>query len=968
MNYVGFLIANFATGFDVERQPWLTPNDAQTELLDGYVYKGVWQKRQGYSQFATGQRGGMPYRESRMVHTISDAFFSVGNGSVGPYGGFSRNIYRQPLTVGDGSTGPYSAVLDGTDITPSSVVIRDTVGGQVLQDDGSGSLIGSGSGTVNYVTGDVTFTFTNPVGVGNEIAQSLNDQHIQRGSLVITDPDTGQTVRDDGLGNLIGDGTGTVDYTTGFSSVTFNNPAGVQQINNTFDFSPGLPVMGVMNFYAQNGARELIVADTRYVNKYNPTTNILQDISPAVLFTGDETNFFSWTNYPDPNANQRLVFVNNKDQIHQYSGGLVAVYPVYTESTQITDAASGILGDGTPGPYIINTPVGTGIVPGSLTINAPTSAQTVTVDQFGVLGGQGSGNVDFLTGAINVTFNNNVAVGDAINLTYKQLNTPIETCLHVFQFKDRLVLLSIVESGGTRRGLRIRISGTGAFGDVFTNDAIGAGLIDIPDQDYIQAADFNRDDLIIFTSSSTWVMKYTSNDTTPFVIDKIDESRGSLSPYGTITYLNRTNASSPRGLILTDGYSVERSDGKVPDFSYNGINQGRFHLCFAGAVDEDRDHYLIYPTPSADESKVSDQILVTNYEEDNLAIYRIPLSCMGNFIGSNNVTWDDLLVFSNWDQMAQVYGNWNSFAFTKGAPFAVGGGHQGQIFRLNTVELEDYPVKIRGMTVIDSRTLQVTTDFQNYQVGDIITIESVGGMLEVNDKQAAIEEIVTPNYVFNLRIETDNFNAYTQGGVAARVVPFSSTTKKFNPFAEQNQKVRCGWVYFYVSTTGTNLTENKYISAAYNTNPCLLTVMNHGYSTGQKVFINSMQGMTELNGQYFNITVIDSNNISLDGVDATAFGIYTQSGFTSIPTDAKLKVKVIVNDVPDYTQLNGFNTEPYEINLTNQEASNGTKKWYKLFINQIGRFVQFQFENAQAGAKIEIQAIMPGFAGIGRLI
>lgn len=41
MSYAGYLIADFATGFDRERQPWLNPDDSQFELFDGFVYRGV---------------------------------------------------------------------------------------------------------------------------------------------------------------------------------------------------------------------------------------------------------------------------------------------------------------------------------------------------------------------------------------------------------------------------------------------------------------------------------------------------------------------------------------------------------------------------------------------------------------------------------------------------------------------------------------------------------------------------------------------------------------------------------------------------------------------------------------------------------------------------------------------------------------------------------------------------------------
>src|SRR5690606_24329476 len=173
------------------------------------------------------------------------------------------------------------------------------------------------------------------------------------------------------------------------------------------------------------------------------------------------------------------------------------------------------------------------------------------------------------------------------------------------------------------------------------------------------------------------------------------------------------------------------------------------------------------------------------------------------------------------------------------------------IHKLNVIEVEDYPVKIRDLTVIDSQTLRVTTDFQNYEVGDFISFEGVAGMHEVSDKQAPIKEIQTANYVFDVEIQTSRFNAYTGSGVASKVINFLTKTKKFNPFTEQNQKVRCGWVYFYVSTTGTSLTDNKYITNVDNTDPCLIEIPGHGYETGEQVFINAVGGTTELNSNYY---------------------------------------------------------------------------------------------------------------------
>lgn len=883
MNYTSFLISNFSTGLDKEGQPWLLPVDAQAELFDGYIYNGVWRKRYGYNQYATGQRGGSTYTESRMIHTVSVAMTGAINGV--------NKVFTAALT---------------TPVSRGSVVVEGDNPVQSFTDDGSGKFY-------------------------------------------------------DGITPI-----GTVDYGTGAVSITLPSaPLGGSNVTVTYDIFQKLPVMGVMNFYSQTGVRELIVADTKYVNRYNSVTNRFDDISPSTLLTGTNTNFFSWTNAPDSSDNQRLLFVNNNDPIQQYNGSTVTPFNVYTESTSVSGAASGVLGDGTAGPYSITTPANTGILPGSLSISEPTTPQTVTDDGFGNLTGDGTGTVNYLNGTISVTFNAAVGIGNAINLTYTQLTTKINTCLHVRYFKDRIILLNVVENGGTRRGLRIRISGTGIYSDIFTTDAIGAGFIDIPNDSFIQACDFNRDTLLIFTETSVWIMRYSGSDVVPFAIERIDESRGSQAPYGTITYLNRTSAESPRGLILSDGYSVVRSDEKIPSYSFNEIDQVKFKLCFAGAVDTTRDHYLIHPSPGMTQS---DRILVTNYEEDNFAVYRIPLSCMGEYIGSYTVTWNDLLVYETWDELAADYGDWGAFSYSENAPISIGGGHEGQIFKLNATETIDYPVKIRGITIVDSDTLRVTTDFQNYAVGDIIYLEGITGTAEANDKQAAIKAINTANYIFDLDIQTANFTAYTSGGIASKVIPFQTKTKQFNPFAETNQKVRCGWVYFYVNASDTFLTRNAYIIDAMQSNPCQLTVPSHGFTTGDNIYIDNVGGMTELNQNFYTVTVEDADTIYLDDTDATGYTAYTSGGFTSIEEPAKLQIKIISNDREQSTQVTGYSPTAYEVNLTSEQASQGVKKWYKLYVNQVARFIQFEISNNQAGCKVELQAIMPGFAGVGRMI
>ncbi len=727
MSYQSFLIANYATGLDRELQPWLLPNDAFVDLLDGFVYRGVTNKRDGYSGFANGLKS--TYTESRMVHQIVDVV-------------------------------PATGVIDSANKT-------------------------------------FTWTLTTPVA---------------RGRVVITGSNPAQVMTDDGVGGFTGDGTGTINYTTGAVSITFNAaPIAASTVLLTYSYHQGLPVMGVMSFYPTNNIRQLIVADTKYVNRYNPSTDRLDDISPAGTYNGTATDFWSWVNYADPSSNPRLLFCNGVvgDVIQQYDGTAVTNY-------------------------------------------APT----------------------FAVGTLNAR--------------------------QMFNVRDRLVLFQTIEAG-TLFPRRIRISGTGANSDTFDSTAPGAGFIDIPDNTWFFGAAFNRDDVMFFTEAATWILKYTGNDVTPFTLEKIDGSRGSGAAFSVISYLNRTMAASPRGLIISDGYQVDRMDNNIPDFAFNSILSDQFLRCFSGFLDEDRDVYLIYPSsgtirPPLLTSGESDRILVVNFEEDNFAIYRIPLSCMGNFQLAITILWSDLTAangYPNWDSLDATYGNWNAFPFSKGAPIAIGGGHNGEVWRLNDTQSEDNPQKIRAMSVINATTLRVTTDWNNYEVGDNIVFEAISGMTEANHKQGAIKAIVTDWNVFDVEIPTLEFSAYTSGGIASKTIPLEAVSKKLNPFVDSDKKVRCGWIYFYVSVADTLLEDD------------------------------------------------DGN-----------------------PVPAFLDIDLITND----TDVDSVPTYQYRIDCSNLPGEIGSKQWVKIWINQTAKFLQFRMRNNQAGAKIKVHAMMPGFQPTGRLV
>ncbi len=77
----------------------------------------------------------------------------------------------------------------------------------------------------------------------------------------------------------------------------------------------------------------------------------------------------------------------------------------------------------------------------------------------------------------------------------------------------------------------------------------------------------------------------------------------------------------------------------------------------------------------------------------------------------------------------------------------------------------------------------------------------------------------------------------------------------------------------------------KTISAISKENPAIVTVTNHGWSTGQVVELTGLgggNGMDSLNGNRYTIFLINNDKFSLTGVDTTAETAYTGNGLATL--------------------------------------------------------------------------------------
>ena len=64
----------------------------------------------------------------------------------------------------------------------------------------------------------------------------------------------------------------------------------------------------------------------------------------------------------------------------------------------------------------------------------------------------------------------------------------------------------------------------------------------------------------------------------------------------------------------------------------------------------------------------------------------------------------------------------------------------------------------------------------------------------------------------------------------------------------------------------------------YPSNPCQITSPNHSLIPGTLIYIDDVQGITQLNSAIYSITVVDANNFTLDNTDSSGFSAYTTGG------------------------------------------------------------------------------------------
>lgn len=387
----------------------------------------------------------------------------------------------------------------------------------------------------------------------------------------------------------------------------------------------------------------------------------------------------------------------------------------------------------------------------------------------------------------------------------------LQGALIVLPYKDRLLCLNTWEgedyANRVNHPQRARWSqnGTPFYADpVPTNSSFQAnawfsgagdiglgGFIDAPTSEQIVSAQFIKDTLIVFFERSTWQLRYTGNELLPFVWEKINTELGARSTFSAVPFDKGVFAVGNLGIISSDSVNVSRIDQIIPDdvFGFENEHNG------VKRVHGIRDYFnqLVYWCyPSSETNRTfPNQVLVLNYLDGSYSIFNDSFTTFGYYQSFNDLSF------------ATISGTWEMAAFPWGSPQSqalfpsiVAGNQRGFVFQLNKRILNDPGLDIVNISVGSTTTLNIPNhnllDDQFVQVNQTLGVTGLTG----NPYKISV---VDDNNI--LLLGATSSGSYLGGGSITLLNNVNITTKLFNPYIQEGQRARLGYVDFYFDRT-----------------------------------------------------------------------------------------------------------------------------------------------------------------------
>lgn len=224
-------------------------------------------------------------------------------------------------------------------------------------------------------------------------------------------------------------------------------------------------------------------------------------------------------------------------------------------------------------------------------------------------------------------------------------------------------------------------------------------------------------------------------------------------------------------------------------------------------------------------------------------------------------------------------------------------------------------VNITGITKANPAVVSATNTYSN---GDRVIITGVSGMTEVNNRQFVVANASGSSFELQ-GVDSSSYGTYSSGGTSAEIVELTTTytadqldelrftqtndtlyvVHGSHPVRKITRSSHTAWTLTTPTiNTGPFRTINgnrdltitptfptATITGATQANPCVLTVSSHTFAVGETITISGVSGMTQLNGNSYEITAQTATTLTID-VDSSGFTAYSSGGSAVVAATA----------------------------------------------------------------------------------
>jgi hypothetical protein len=283
-----------------------------------------------------------------------------------------------------------------------------------------------------------------------------------------------------------------------------------------------------------------------------------------------------------------------------------------------------------------------------------------------------------------------------------------------------------------------------------------------------------------------------------------------------------------RGILASDGTETQRIDQRILSFTTDMVNTEKFGKVFCQRSFETQRWWTLYCEGTSEENN---KALIFDDISGAFTTYSVSLNCLGYGVSDRDYGLNDFTAANDLDFNLQEVGDktLQDFCWNVNEDVLLGGDINGNIYLMEDASTDNG-------TEIDS--VMVTAQWNPYQA------EGREALLSFVDFYVDTDKSTTMTVEFYKNNDT---------------VPYATQDVTFLP----------------------NLNFIASVNQIDKANPCLVQAASHGLTTGNKIYIYGVEGMTLINsGNGYTITAVDENSFTLDGIDATdaAYGVYTGGG------------------------------------------------------------------------------------------